>query len=223
MGSNQIVPTNNNRRSRHGYDERSRDGYQRQTRRTQESPRSSSRTTRPRGNARRRPSDVSPEKGMSREEQRRMRRVTEKDLNFWQKAVLWFEGKGVLVKTLLVLAVVVLFMYGPLREYYGAYRDVQIRAQVLDQVNLQNKEHSENIEYLQNEDGIKDKAHELGYVDPGEVVVEVNDPENPKSKPDEEADHKVERKSPSYEIESPWYTDLLDKLFFYCPPDIKGN
>ena len=223
MGSNQIVPTNNNRRTRHGYDERSRDEYQRQARRTQESPCSSSRTTRSSGNARRRPADVNPEKAMSREEQRRMRRVTEKDLNFWQKAVLWFEGKGVLAKTLLVLLVVVLFMYGPAREYYGAYRDVQIRAQVLDQVNLQNKEHSEKIDNLQSEDGIRDKAHELGYVDPGEVVVEINDPSHPKTKSDEDTNEKVEQKSTTYKIDSTWYTDLLDKIFFYCPPDIKGN
>ena len=222
MGSNQIVPANNNRRSRRRYDERSGDYNKRKTRRAQQSPRDSSRSSRLSGGDRRRPNSSKPDNSLSLDEQRRMRRATDKDLNALQNAVLWFESKGVVVKTLLVLVIVIVCMYGPAREYYGAYRDVQIRAQVLDQVNLQNKEHSEKIGQLQSEEGIKDKAHELGYVDPGEVVVEIND-SGQKDKPDKDGNEKTEQKSTTYEIESTWYTDLLDKIFFYCPPDIKGN
>ena len=223
MGSNQIIPVNNNRRSRRRYDERSSDRGQRQSRRTQQPRQASARPNRSSSSARRRANSANPADGLSREEQRRMRRVTEKDLNFWEKLVQWFENKGVVAKTFLILIVVIACMYGPAREYYGAYRDVQIRAQVLDQVNLQNKEHSEKIGNLQSEDGIRDKAHELGYVDPGEVVVEINDPSHPKAKSDEDTNDKVEQKSTTYKIDSTWYTDLLDKIFFYCPPDIKGN
>lgn len=102
-----------------------------------------------------------------------------------------------------VVAVLMVTLYGPSCDLYRAWREQQILAAQLDELNQSNEEVQSDNDALMTEEGIKDKARELGYVEEGEVGVVVQ------GMP--EGDSAEEAQAP----ETPWYLGIGDFIFQY--------
>ena len=66
-----------------------------------------------------------------------------------------------------------LFLYGPVREYYVSWRVGQIYSAELAELNEDNEELKSEVNRLQSREGIEDEARKRGYVSKGETAVTV--------------------------------------------------
>ena len=100
--------------------------------------------------------------------------------------------------------------YTPIQSYYHAVRDAQELQVTQQQIEEEHKNLNDDIQRLQTPEGIKDKAHERGYVsdDENSVSVEGVGGTTPDDKP-------KERQRP----ENPWYIKVFDTIFGYTPTD----
>ena len=81
------------------------------------------------------------------------------------------------------------------------------------EVEKEHKNLNEDVNRLQTQEGIQDKAHERGYVSEGETSVSVEGVGNTTT------DNKPkEQKRP----ENPWYIKFLDFVFGYVPTDTQN-
>lgn len=115
-----------------------------------------------------------------------------------------------LAVTIFVLVVVIVGLYGPIQGYYHAVRDAQELQVTQKQIEEENKDLNNDVQRLQTPEGIKDKAHERGYVSDDENSVSVEGVGNTTSD-----DKPKEKQRP----EHPWYIQLLDAIFGYAPTD----
>ena len=122
----------------------------------------------------------------------------------------WVAGHRIVMGALAVLVVVVVALFGPVKNYYVAVRTGQVLQQRYDEVSAQNVELRQDDDRLQSQEGIEDEARRRGYVSKGETPVEVeggqdgsqqDDPTTPETYPDQRA----------------WYVRVLDALFGYDP------
>lgn len=109
-----------------------------------------------------------------------------------------------------IVGVLLIGFYGPVQGYYRAIRDAQELQITQQEVEKEHKSLNEDVNRLQTQEGIQDKAHERGYVSEGETSVSVEGVGNTTT------DNKQkEQKRP----ENPWYIKLLDFVFGYVPTD----
>lgn len=108
------------------------------------------------------------------------------------------------------VGVLLIGFYGPVQGYYRAIRDAQELQITQQEVEKEHKNLNEDVNRLQTQEGIQDKAHERGYVSEGETSVSVEGVGNTTTD-----DKQKEQKRP----ENPWYIKLLDFVFGYVPTD----
>ena len=109
-----------------------------------------------------------------------------------------------------IVGVLLIGFYGPVQGYYRAIRDAQELQITQQEVEKEHKNLNEDVNRLQTQEGIQDKAHERGYVSEGETSVSVEGVGNTTT------DNKPkEQKRP----ENPWYIKLLDFVVGYGPTD----
>ncbi|MGN9234184.1 hypothetical protein ACTM8Z_02630, partial [Atopobiaceae bacterium HCP3S3_D6] len=119
------------------------------------------------------------------------------------------------VRGLVVLAValaLVAAVWGPLGDYYVAWRRSGELAESYASVTADNDALGKDIERLQTREGVEDEARRQGYAFEGESTAtspsapddanQGSDPTNPK---------------PEEPTERPWYIVVLDALFCYRP------
>ena len=95
-----------------------------------------------------------------------------------------------------IVGVLLIGFYGPVQGYYRAIRDAQELQITQQEVEKEHKNLNEDVNRLQTQEGIQDKAHERGYVSEGETSVSVEGVGNTTT------DNKPkEQKRP----ENPWY------------------
>ena len=112
-----------------------------------------------------------------------------------------------------IVGVLLVGFYGPVQGYYRAIRDAQELQITQQEVEKEHKNLNEDVNRLQTQEGIQDKAHERGYVSEGETSVSVEGVGNTAT------DNKPkEQKRP----ENPWYIKLLDFVFGYVPTDTQN-
>ena len=109
-----------------------------------------------------------------------------------------------------IVGVLLIGFYGPVQGYYRAIRDAQELQITQQEVEKEHKNLNEDVNRLQTQEGIQDKAHERGYVSEGETSVSVESVGNTTTD-----DKQKEQKRP----ENPWYIKLLDFVFGYVPTD----
>ena len=109
-----------------------------------------------------------------------------------------------------IVGVLLIGFYGPVQGYYRAIRDAQELQITQQEVEKEHKNLNEDVNRLQTQEGIQDKAHERGYVSEGETSVSVEGVGNTTTD-----DKQKEQKRP----ENPWYIKLLDFVFGYVPTD----
>lgn len=108
------------------------------------------------------------------------------------------------------VGVLLIGFYGPVQGYYRAIRDAQELQITQQEVEKEHKNLNEDVNRLQTQEGIQDKAHERGYVSEGETSVSVEGVGNTTTD-----DKQKEQKRP----ENSWYIKLLDFVFGYVPTD----
>lgn len=112
-----------------------------------------------------------------------------------------------------IVGVLLIGFYGPIQGYYRAIRDAQELQITQQEVEKEHKNLNEDVNRLQTQEGIQDKAHERGYVSEGETSVSVEGVGNTTT------DNKPkEQKRP----ENPWYIKFLDFVFGYVPTDTQN-
>ena len=112
-----------------------------------------------------------------------------------------------------IVGVLLIGFYGPVQGYYRAIRDAQELQITQQEVEKEHKNLNEDVNRLQTQEGIQDKAHERGYVSEGETSVSVEGVGNTAT------DNKPkEQKRP----ENPWYIKFLDFVFGYVPTDTQN-
>lgn len=112
-----------------------------------------------------------------------------------------------------IVGVLMIGFYGPVQGYYRAIRDAQELQITQQEVEKEHKNLNEDVNRLQTQEGIQDKAHERGYVSEGETSVSVEGVGNTTT------DNKPkEQKRP----ENPWYIKFLDFVFGYVPTDTQN-
>ena len=112
-----------------------------------------------------------------------------------------------------IVGVLLVGFYGPVQGYYRAIRDAQELQITQQEVEKEHKNLNEDVNRLQTQEGIQDKAHERGYVSEGETSVSVEGVGNTTTD-----DKQKEQKRP----ENPWYIKLLDFVFGYVPTDTQN-
>ncbi len=112
-----------------------------------------------------------------------------------------------------IVGVLLIGFYGPVQGYYRAIRDAQELQITQQEVEKEHKNLNEDVNRLQTQEGIQDKAHERGYVSEGETSVSVEGVGNTTT------DNKPkEQKRP----ENPWYIKFFDFVFGYVPTDTQN-
>ena len=112
-----------------------------------------------------------------------------------------------------IVGVLLIGFYGPVQGYYRAIRDAQELQITQQEVEKEHKNLNEDVNRLQTQEGIQDKAHERGYVSEGETSVSVEGVGNTTT------DNKPkEQKWP----ENPWYIKFFDFVFGYVPTDTQN-
>ena len=108
---------------------------------------------------------------------------------------------------LVTLAVAVVMLMGPFRDYYVARRTNDDLTAYLTAMEEQNGELDSAIKRLQTRDGVEDQARARGLVYPNEmsVLVEGLEESNP-ALPEVEFEFVYER---------PWYVEMTDRIFGY--------
>lgn len=113
---------------------------------------------------------------------------------------------------LVVVAMLIVALMGPARDYYAAWREAGILQVEYEAVAAQNAELNHNLERLQSLEGIEDEARLKGYVYPDEEALVVEGLDEGKSATDPKL---VEAAVAEHEANLPWYVRMLDSLLGY--------
>lgn len=120
----------------------------------------------------------------------------------------------------IVVALVLVSLYFPVRDLYVAKRSSDILAKQVEIRQQYNDELQESVDKLLSEEGIKDAATEdLGLVMPGETKIDVlgldDDSDSSSSKKSSNAKKASEVAKEIEEVgkDAPWYIQTLDMLF----------
>ena len=121
----------------------------------------------------------------------------------------------------IVVALVLVSLYFPVRDLYVAKRSSDILAKQVEIRQQYNDELQKSVDKLLSEEGIKDAASEdLGLVMPGEKRIEVQglDGDSDSSSAEKKSSNAKKASEVTKEIEevgkdAPWYIQALDMLF----------
>lgn len=115
-------------------------------------------------------------------------------------------GRAGLVAAIVVV-VLLLFLYGPIRNYYIAWRVGQIYSAELAEINADNEELQDEVTRLQSREGIEDEARKRGYVSEGETAVTVEGLDESDTSGSDGA------QDGSSDAGDAWYIPVLDLVF----------
>ena len=119
----------------------------------------------------------------------------------------------------IVVALVLVSLYFPVRDLYVAKRSSDILAKQVEIREQYNDELQKSVDKLLSEEGIKDAATEdLGLVMPGETKIDVLGLDDDSDSPDKKSSNAKKASEVAKEIEevgkdAPWYIQTLDMLF----------
>ncbi len=121
----------------------------------------------------------------------------------------------------LVILAILGGLYGPMRDYYVAYRTGDILARQLQVSERYNKSLQSDVSKLLSKEGIEDEARsKLGLVMPGEKQLEVKGLDGDSSSDSSDASSsltasEIVKREAEVAAEAPWYIKVLDTVFFY--------
>lgn len=121
----------------------------------------------------------------------------------------------------LVILAILGGLYGPMRDYYVAYRTGDILARQLQVSERYNKSLQSDVSKLLSKEGIEDEARsKLGLVMPGEKQLEVKGLDGDSSSDSSDASSsltasEIAKREAEVAAEAPWYIKVLDTVFFY--------
>lgn len=120
----------------------------------------------------------------------------------------------------IVVALVLVSLYFPVRDLYVAKRSSDILAKQVEIRQQYNDELQKSVDKLLSEEGIKDAASEdLGLVMPGETKIDVlgldddSDPSSSKKSSNAKKASEVAKEIEEVGKDAPWYIQALDMLF----------
>ena len=125
----------------------------------------------------------------------------------------------------LVILAILGGLYGPMRDYYVAYRTGDILARQLQVSERYNKSLQCDVSKLLSKEGIEDEARsKLGLVMPGEKQLEVKGLDGDSSSDSSDASSsltasEIAKREAEVAAEAPWYIKVLDTVFFYSGVD----
>ena len=127
----------------------------------------------------------------------------------------------------LVVIAVLAGIYGPVRDYYSAYRTGDILNRQLELVKSYNADLQGEVDTLLSREGIEDTARkELNLVMPGEKTLTVTGDGGSSDEGSSGSDasstitaDELEKKMAAVVSDSPWYIKVLDTLFGYSGPE----
>ena len=125
----------------------------------------------------------------------------------------------------LVILAILGGLYGPMRNYYVAYRTGDILARQLQVSERYNKSLQSDVSKLLSKEGIEDEARsKLGLVMPGEKQLEVKGLDGDSSSDSSDASSsltasEIAKREAEVAAEAPWYIKVLDTVFFYSGVD----
>lgn len=125
----------------------------------------------------------------------------------------------------LVILAILGGLYGPMRDYYVAYRTGDILARQLQVSERYNKSLQSDVSKLLSKEGIEDEARsKLGLVMPGEKQLEVKGLDGDSSSDSSDASSsltasEIAKREAEVAAEAPWYIKVLDTVFFYSGVD----
>lgn len=147
------------------------------------------------------------------EKERQERRAKKAHFDFSKEGrVAWASAHKTLLGTLAVIVFLILVLYPPICSYYAALRTNATLSGKLSDVNEQVDELSKDVSKLTSEEGLKDEARRLGYVEEGDTAVDMEGVEDTSSAT---SDATVMEESVEEETEDPWYIQALDFVFQY--------
>lgn len=117
----------------------------------------------------------------------------------------------------LVILAILGGLYGPMRDYYVAYRTGDILARQLQVSERYNKSLQSDVSKLLSKEGIEDEARsKLGLVMPGEKQLEVKGLDGDSSDASSSLTaSEIAKREAEVAAEAPWYIKVLDTVFFY--------
>lgn len=125
----------------------------------------------------------------------------------------------------LVILAILGGLYGPMRDYYVAYRTGDILARQLQVSERYNKSLQSDVSKLLSKEGIEDEARsKFGLVMPGEKQLEVKGLDGDSSSDSSDARSsltasEIAKREAEVAAEAPWYIKVLDTVFFYSGVD----
>ena len=125
----------------------------------------------------------------------------------------------------LVVLAVIAGLYGPVRDYYVAYRTGDIIARQLQVSEQYNESLQSDISKLLSKEGIEDEARtKLGLVMPGEKSLEVKGLDGDSSSDSSDSSSsltasEIAKREAEVAADAPWYIKALDAVFFFFGPD----
>ena len=125
----------------------------------------------------------------------------------------------------LVILAILGGLYGPMRDYYIAYRTGDILARQLQVSERYNKSLQSDVSKLLSKEGIEDEARsKLGLVMPGEKQLEVKGLDGDSSSDSSDASSsltasEIAKREAEVAAEAPWSIKVLDTVFFYSGVD----
>ena len=121
----------------------------------------------------------------------------------------------------LVILAILGGLYGPVRDYYVAYRTGDILARQLQVSEQYNESLQSDVSKLLSKEGIEDEARsKLGLVMPGEKTLEVKGLDDDSSSDSSDSSSsltasEIAKREAEVAAEAPWYIKVLDTVFFY--------
>lgn len=146
-----------------------------------------------------------------REETKRERKEIHIDLTPAGIAT-WADGHRLAVGILVGIIFVFIMLYPPICSYYAAVRTNATLSSQLSDITTDVDALSSDVSKLTSEEGIKDEARRRGYVEDGDVAVEMEGVQDSGSAA---ADTTVMEDAQKEETETPWYFVALDFIFRY--------
>lgn len=128
--------------------------------------------------------------------------------------IAWASEHKVFVGVLAAVVFLIFVLYPPVCSYYAAVRTNTVLQSKLSDVKDQVEDLSGDVNKLTSEEGLKDEARRLGYVEDGETAVTMEGIEDSGSA---RSDTSVMEESQEEETEDPWYIQMGDVIFGYNP------
>ena len=133
-----------------------------------------------------------------------------------QGVLAWAMGHRVLSIALVVIVVLVLMLYPPIKTLYGASRTNALLSTQLNSVTATNDTLQGEVDNLMTREGIEDEARRRGYVAEGDTPVDMSGVEDSGGA---SSDSTVSTDESASTAGDPWYVSVLDFIFGYNPAD----